>query len=149
MPYLSAALKESGRLTPIVMANPSRITTRAVRLGPYVLPPNTVVGPAHYAIHHDPNIWPNPDTFIPERFMEGTEHCRTNVPFSWLQFSAGGRQCPGMNFSLLEQRLVIAMLLKRFTFRLVKGSPHLDKLKPGNKWLSCPENLELIFERRY
>lgn len=69
------------------------------------------------SIHLSPKYWQNPDHFIPERFEEGGEH-EGHAGLAWLPFSNGSRQCLGMNFSLTEQRVVLAMICKFFFFFL-------------------------------
>jgi cytochrome P450 len=59
----------------------------------------------------NPKLWANPDSFIPERFEKGGEQ-EGHVGLTWIPFSNGARQCIGMNFSLTEQRLVLAVLCK-------------------------------------
>lgn len=63
------------------------------------------------AIQRDPKVWNNPDDFIPERFMEGGE-AEGHEGMTWLPFGGGARQCIGMNFSLTEQKVALAMLGK-------------------------------------
>lgn len=71
------------------------------------------------AIHRDPKNWKNPDDFVPERFGEGGGQ-EDHEGLTWVPFGNGSRQCLGMNFSLMEQRLVLTMLCKSsFLFYLI------------------------------
>lgn len=75
------------------------------------IPKGTTVSVDIAALHFSPTNWDNPDQFIPERFEEGGEY-DNNVGTTWLPFSGGTRQCLGINFSLTEQRLALAMICK-------------------------------------
>lgn len=61
------------------------------------------------ALALDPTLWPDPLKFKPERFLQSTVE-----PFHSVPFSAGARSCIGKRFSLLEAKVIIAMVLQRF-----------------------------------
>lgn len=66
-----------------------------------------------YEIQHNPTVWKDPETFKPERFKPGGEAEElAGSGMSWLPFSNGSRQCIGLNFSLVEQRVFLPMLCK-------------------------------------
>lgn len=65
-------------------------------------------------LHYDPDLYPEPETFNPDRFSE--ENRQSIVPFSYLPFGDGPRICLGVRFALLQSRLGLAMLLKDFRF---------------------------------
>lgn len=58
----------------------------------YKLPEGTEIGLFAYAIHRDPKIWTDPECFKPERFAEENNR----IPFSFLPFCAGPRNCIGI-----------------------------------------------------
>ncbi|CAG8839490.1 24508_t:CDS:2, partial [Racocetra persica] len=58
-----------------------------------------------WQIHRDPNLWNDVDKFMPERFMNPEKEIRNN----WVPFSSGPRNCIGQNFSMMEQKIIIAM----------------------------------------
>jgi cytochrome P450 len=89
----------------------TRDTVKDISLAGQFIPKDTAISIDINAIHHDPKYWHNPEHFIPERFAEGGEQ-ESHEGLTWLPFSNGSRQCIGMNFSLAEQRLVLAMLGK-------------------------------------
>jgi cytochrome P450 len=66
-----------------------------------------------YSLHHDPEYWPEPERFDPERFFNKTES-----PFTFLPFGAGARKCVGQPLAMLEAAIVVAKLLRRFDFEL-------------------------------
>ena len=67
---------------------------------------------------------------------------------AWLAFGHGPRACLGRVFSLMEQRVTLAMLLRRFTIHLPAGSPHTDGIQLRKGSLIGPRDLELIFRER-
>jgi cytochrome P450 len=73
-----------------------------------------------YAIMNDPDYWPQPDRFDPERFMG--ENKKRIVPGSYCPFGLGPRHCLGMRFSLTEAKLGLAKVLMRFKFTPAPGT---------------------------
>lgn len=67
-----------------------------------------------YTLHHDPEIYPNPDVFDPERFNEENRKTRENVVF--LPFGAGPRNCIGLRFALMEMKLFLSTILSKYRF---------------------------------
>lgn len=65
-------------------------------------------------LHYDPELFPDPDTFNPDRFSE--ENKGNIVPFSYLPFGDGPRVCLGTRFALMQSKVGLAMLLKEFKF---------------------------------
>ncbi|KAK2565310.1 Lithocholate 6-beta-hydroxylase [Acropora cervicornis] len=65
-----------------------------------------------YAIHHDPKVWPEPEKFNPERFTEAEKGNRH--PYTFMPFGYGPRNCVGMRFALLELKLTLVKLLKKY-----------------------------------
>ncbi|EFN89993.1 probable cytochrome P450 6a13 [Harpegnathos saltator] len=63
-----------------------------------------------YGLHHDPNYYPDPATFDPERFTE--ENKRTRHPYTYLPFGEGPRNCIGMRFALLQIKMGMISFLK-------------------------------------
>ncbi|XP_054154549.1 thromboxane-A synthase-like [Oppia nitens] len=67
-----------------------------------------------YAIHHDPDNYPEPDRFNPDRFMPANRH--QIKPYTYLPFGSGPRNCIGMRFAQLELKLTLAKLSKLYRF---------------------------------
>jgi cytochrome P450 family 4 len=111
MPYLERCLKEALRLYPSVPVI-LRIVSEDVKLHKYLVPAGTSLFINIYDIHRDPNIWPNPDEFDPDRFLP--ENIQKRHPYSYLPFSAGPRNCIGKRFAMLELKAVMASLIYNF-----------------------------------
>lgn len=104
--YLDAVVKEALRITPVV-ATIGRVTTEdGYKLGEYILPKGTIIVPAIYLAHRDPDNWVNPDKFMPERFLNSKE-----TPYTYLPFGGGIRRCIGAAFAQYEMKTIIAQIL--------------------------------------
>lgn len=79
-----------------------------------ILPQGSFVFVPTYAFHHDPEFYPNPSKFDPDRFSE--EGKATRHPFSFLAFGEGPRICIGLRFGLLQTKVGLAMMLRHFKF---------------------------------
>ncbi|CAG2107352.1 unnamed protein product [Medioppia subpectinata] len=73
-----------------------------------------------YSIHHDPDHYPNPFAFKPDRFLPENRH---NIkPYTYLPFGSGPRNCIAMRFGLLEAKLVLAKMIQQFRFYSVPNT---------------------------
>ncbi|MED6224147.1 hypothetical protein PIB30_081025 [Stylosanthes scabra] len=107
---------------PIVPFN--RAVHKDVKLGNLFLPAGVQVSMPILLIHHDPNIWGEDATeFKPERFSEGVAKA-TKGQASFFPFGFGPRICIGQNFALMEAKIVLSLLLQRFSFELSPSYTH-------------------------
>jgi cytochrome P450 len=97
-----------------------------------------------YGAHHDPNVYPNPQKFEPERFLNGKYDNDIYLPFG-----GGSRMCIGMGFSLMEQRVYLSMLLQKFTLEIKKDNPDYDQLRMVGLRLTKAKDLRLNFTPRF
>ncbi|CAH3020939.1 unnamed protein product [Porites evermanni] len=109
--FLECVLKESQRLFPSVPFF-SRSTSEDCQLGGYFIPKGTTIGVSTFALHRNPEVWPAPLVFDPDRFLPGNIQGRH--PFAFLPFSAGPRNCIGQRLAFLEEKLVLAHVLRHF-----------------------------------
>ncbi|CEG01432.1 Cytochrome P450, E-class, group I [Ostreococcus tauri] len=112
--YCVSALKETLRLYSVVPV----VTRRAVEddvLGGCKIPKGTTVIISLQGIHHREDLWPNAMSFEPERFLNGKGDEIGN--YAYLPFIQGPRNCLGQYLALLEARVVLATLIRRFKFK--------------------------------
>ncbi|KAF7728619.1 cytochrome P450-dit2 [Apophysomyces ossiformis] len=150
MDYINMVMKETLRLNGPAGEVFPRKTTKDIDLEGTVIPKGTLVTVDIYNLHRNPRVWQNPEEFNPERFAPGNEaDSKAGSGMSWIPFSSGGRQCIGMNFSLAEQRVLLSMLLRKFTWTLPKNSPHAAALMTTTHGVQTAFKLEITFTKRY
>lgn len=73
-----------------------------------------------YNMHRNPNVWENPNDFIPERFgpIDDPPPTEASTDYKYIPFGAGPRKCPGDQFAIMEAMVVMATLFRRFSFEL-------------------------------
>ncbi|XP_028304219.1 cytochrome P450 3A30-like isoform X2 [Gouania willdenowi] len=117
MEYLDCAINESLRLYPVVVRL-ERVAKASVEINGLVIPKDMVVMIPTWTLHRDPNIWPEPEKFKPERFSK--ENKDTIDPYTHMPFGLGPRNCLGMRFSLLTIKLAMVEILQKFSFAMCK-----------------------------
>jgi len=111
--YVDMFIKEVLRHRPPVASLITRVATQDAYVGDYLVPKGTSIGLSIYTIHHLKEFWTEPEKFDPLRFT--SENSVGRHPFAYMPFSLGRRNCIGNNFSILEQKIFLSMLLQRFT----------------------------------
>ena len=117
LPYLDATIKEVLRLRPVVPIV-GRVLKKPYTLAGYDLPVGTAVGACIYLAQRNPDIYPEPDAFKPERFLDHMPD-----PSTWLPFGGGIRRCIGAAFATYEMKIVLATILARCELQLVDAQP--------------------------
>jgi len=112
-PYLDAVCKEAMRIYPIV-TEVLRVCVKPFRLGELAIPPGVAVSAAVLLVHRREDLYPDPLTFRPERFLE-----RRFAPHEYLPFGGGHRRCIGAAFASFEMAIVIGTALSRLDFELL------------------------------
>ena len=106
LPYLNAVCSETLRICPVGMLTFPRVTRSQVELMGSSLDPGTVVAGCIYLAHHREEVYPDPDAFRPERFLE-----RRYSAYEYLPFGGGARRCIGMAFAQFEMKIVLSTVL--------------------------------------
>jgi cytochrome P450 len=104
--YVDAVVKETLRMRP-VLALVSRRLTEPMEVGGFSLPAGVKVAPSIYLVHRRPDIYPDPEQFRPERFLEN----RAGT-YTWIPFGGGVRRCLGATFAECEMRVVLRALFR-------------------------------------
>jgi cytochrome P450 len=126
LPYVEQVFKESLRLySPIHSL--SRVALEECEIGGYVLPKGATAMVSLYASHRLPQYWPQPESFDPERFAAAQIAARHR--YAYLPFAAGHRNCIGATLAVLEAKLIIAQIARRFHVHLATRGP--VRSRPG------------------
>src|SRR3954454_18402218 len=107
--YLTATIYEIMRARPVLPNAAPRLVKQPVTIGGWDYEPGVCLLANSYLVHHDPEIYPDPYTFQPERFLDegpGT--------YTWIPFGGGRRRCLGASFALLEMKTVLREVLRRY-----------------------------------
>jgi cytochrome P450 len=125
--YVGAVVNESMRLHPIATAV-SRRLKKDMRLAGRDLKAGTIVAPCLYLVQRDARIWPEPDKFRPERFLEGKAPI-----YHFFPFGAGVWKCLGAQFAEYEMRVVLARLVAQLdlTMMVNDGLPASKPMQRG------------------
>jgi cytochrome P450 len=116
--YLTATIQETLRLRPVIVLVIRKLT-EPVEIGGYELPAGARVTPSIHLVHRDPATYPEPDRFLPERFLE-----RPPGTYTWIPFGGGVRRCLGAAFAQFEMAVVLRELVKRH---------EIAPARPGNE----------------
>jgi cytochrome P450 family 135 len=115
--YLDSVIEEALRIRPVVPMT-GRLLHEPATLGGYDLERGTVILVAIYMAHTDPELYPDPHAFRPERFLHADP-----ATYSWIPFGGGTRRCIGAAFAQMEMRVVLRTILERFELRAASSEP--------------------------
>jgi len=132
--YLNCVVKEGLRIdTAVPGSTPRYVPAEGSEINGVKLPPRTIVSAQAYSCHRDPSVYPEPDQFRPERWLNETpEMRRFYIPFG----ADGPRKCIGIHLAYMELRVILASLFYRFDMTLL-GNPDRD-MEMDEFWLANP-----------
>ncbi|KAL3861960.1 hypothetical protein ACJMK2_007967 [Sinanodonta woodiana] len=124
--YLTMVIKEGMRFHGPVFAV-QRQFTKDFELDGHTFPAGTIVTVQILNLHHNKDVWDNPEEFIPERFSK--ENSAKMDSYQYVPFSAGPRNCIGQHFAMHEMKVVISKLIHRYKFEPEPN--HVPQKKPA------------------
>jgi cytochrome P450 len=133
LPLLDGTVKEALRLQPVIPMV-GRVLQEPVKIGGIDLPAGAVAAASIYLVHRRPSLYPEPERFRPERFLDfkpaslrepgsdnplaGSRGMFKPAAWEWLPFGGGLRRCVGAAFAMYEMKMVLAAMLPRVEMRL-------------------------------
>ncbi|KAJ9606266.1 hypothetical protein H2200_009227 [Cladophialophora chaetospira] len=117
-PYLNAIINETMRVVPPGPNGMQRFTNKGGHeVDGVFVPENTALSSNTIALHHDPNSWTRPLEFIPERWIESERDPSWNHDIrAFVPFTLGKFSCVGKPLAMLELRMLLATIVKKFDF---------------------------------
>jgi cytochrome P450 len=100
--YVTATVHETLRRRPVLPNAAPRLVMEPVEIGGWRYEPGVCLLADAYLVHHDPDIYPDPYAFRPERFLD-----QQPGTYTWIPFGGGRRRCLGASFALLEMKIVL------------------------------------------
>ncbi|KAJ8722814.1 hypothetical protein PYW07_003994 [Mythimna separata] len=125
MPYIEAVLLETMRMVSLVPLGTTHVNTEDWKIGEYTVPAGTHIVPLINKMNMDPEIYPEPESFKPERFIREGKFTITDT---FMQFGIGQRMCIGNMLARMELFLFFSNLMNSFEFSMPEGEdvPPLD-----------------------
>jgi cytochrome P450 len=138
--YLAATVKETLRARPVIVDVARKLKAPAT-IGGYELPAGQFVLPAIAALHYREDLFPEPEEFRPERFLDGKAD-----NYAWIPFGGGIRRCIGAAFAEYEMRTILREFVERAELRAVDPAP--ERVKVRNITLAPAKGTRVLLERR-
>jgi cytochrome P450 len=141
--YLQSVYKEVLRLYPASWVQP-RWVRKSLVLGHVRIPAESLVIPVVYLVHRDPRFWPQPNSFVPDRFAAGQS---ATPPMAYFPFSSGPRACVGAGLAPFILQTVWAMVISRY--RVIFSPRHSNDPQIEFGFGITPRNgMPLVIEQR-
>ncbi len=116
LPVLDRVIRESMRIMP-ASAYSQRVAAEPVELGPFRLNPGNPVIFSQFITHHMPSLFPQPEKFLPDRWLTATPS-----PYAYLPFGAGPRMCIGAPLGMMQFKISLPTILGKFKLSMVPGA---------------------------
>jgi sterol 14-demethylase len=120
MPRLESAIKEALRLHPPLILV-LRVVKEELEVEGFRIAPGKLVGASPAVSNRIAEDFPDPDAFVPERYLEPRAEDRAN-PWTWIPFGAGRHRCVGAPFAMMQLKAIFSVLLRHWDFELAQPS---------------------------
>jgi len=140
LPYLTAVCNETLRIYPITMFILPRGVNTATEIAGYELQPGNIVSVSNYLLHRQENLYPEPEKFKPERFIE-----RQFSIYEFMPFGGGIRSCIGAELALYLMKLILATTVSEYQLILPDNQPVKPQSRNANL---APVGLQLVKQDR-
>ncbi|KAG7094555.1 hypothetical protein E1B28_005383 [Marasmius oreades] len=121
LPYLGGVIRECLRLScGVTLATPRRVGKKEVNIVGFTVPPGTIIGCASYIVHSNPSLFPDPEDFIPERWLGDDSR---KLEQYLVAFSKGPRTCLGINLAWCEMYLILANVFRKLDLEIFESTP--------------------------
>jgi cytochrome P450 len=117
--YLTATVHETLRRRPVFLFTIPRKVVEPIEIGGWTYEPPAHLAACTYLMHHNPDLYPKPYEFRPERFIDEAQQPRT-----WLPWGGGRKHCLGRHFALLEVKAILREVLT--TRRISPAASHIE-----------------------
>ncbi len=142
--YLERCIFESARITPIVPFLARKLDASVKISDSMELPAGTNIAIPVWAIHRDPENFPNPEKFDPDRFLPN--NIKERHPYSYIPFSSGPRNCIAYKVALMEIKVIMAFILSNFD---IHTNDKIEDVKLFIEVTIRPErNFKIVLKRR-
>ncbi|XP_037028307.1 probable cytochrome P450 6a13 [Bradysia coprophila] len=112
-----------------------------------VIPDGVLVNLNIFSFHRDPEYYPDPDKFDPERFTP--ENCKQRHPFTFMPFGEGPRNCIGSRFGLMQAKVAVVKLIENYKISINNQSPIPMKFEPSSPFLAPVGGMWLNLDKLY
>jgi cytochrome P450 len=129
--YLECFIKEGLRLRPVIPLA-ARMVNEPFALGGYTVPTGSLLACSILLTHSRPDLYPDPEAFRPERFMEGAPDT-----YSWIPFGGGVRRCIGAAFATFEMKIILRRVFARCALEAPSGA---KPERPRRRFVTYPPN---------
>src|SRR5258707_10023035 len=137
--YLEATVEETLRAQPVII-DVARKLTAPVKVAGYELPAGSFVLPAIGALHYREDVFPEPEEFRPERFLDAKAD-----NYAWIPFGGGVRRCVGAAFAEFEMRIVLREFVERA--QLSAADPKPERARIRNITVAPGKGTRVVLER--
>ncbi|KUJ13958.1 cytochrome P450 [Mollisia scopiformis] len=144
LPLLNATILETLRLYPSVPGSQLRVSppNSTSTLCGYKIPPNTKVSAQAYSLHRTAAVFPSPEEWRPDRWLQATKEEREEMMRWFWGFGSGARGCIGKEFAMLELKILVVVIYGRFETRVVD----CGGIKQGDGYSVGPKGRRILLE---